>query len=89
MIVISREGHLGPIEALELRSDIASAAQDPSRHVTLDLTSVETLHPAVVAAIVDGAARVRRQAGTFGIVDPVSLDALRTFDLVSLDTLIR
>lgn len=89
MIVISRRGQLGPVEALELRADIASAAHDPSRHVLLDLASVDTLHPAVVAAIVDGAARVRQRAGTFGIVEPTNADALRTFDLVSLDTLIR
>ena len=89
MITISRHGVLGPIEALELRDELARAAHRSHRDVTLDLTDVSSLHPAVSAAIVHGAAKVRRQTGSFRLLQPAITDARRTLQLASIVRLIR
>lgn len=89
MITISREGELGPVEALELRDELAMVSYGPRCDVTLDLTHVSSIHPAVTAAIVDGAARVRRQTGSFRLVEPQGQNARRALSLVSIRTLLR
>ncbi len=89
MITICREGELGPLAALELRTELAAACDGWRCDVTLDLTQVSALHPAVIAVIVDGAARVRQQAGSFRFLEPEGQQACRALSLVSIGTLLR
>ena len=89
MIVITRKGDLGPVEALQLRDELSRAAGTEHPDVLLDLTEVTAVHPAVAAAIVAGANKVRRQTGQFCIAEPVAAEAQRTLSLVNLSTLLR
>ena len=52
MIIISRNGDLGPADALDLRNELDEATRSDDPNVMLDLRAVDSLHPAVVAAIV-------------------------------------
>jgi len=88
MTTITRHGDLGPIEALELRDELVRAADAPQPHVTLDLSGVDSLHPAVAAAIVAGAWSLRRTMGSFMIVEPDGYAARRALSRVSVSTLI-
>jgi anti-anti-sigma regulatory factor len=89
MITITRQGDLGPLDALELRKELAGAARSAYRDVVLDLTDVISLHPAAVAAIVAGATRIRNSTGSFELLEPAGPSARRTLGLVSMSTLLR
>jgi hypothetical protein len=88
MTTITRHGDLGPIEALGLRDELVRAADMPRPHITLDLSGVDSLHPAAAAAIVAGAWNVRRTMGSFTMVEPGGYAARRTLSRVSISTLI-
>ncbi|MEM9466128.1 MAG: STAS domain-containing protein [Actinomycetota bacterium] len=88
MIVISRSGDLGPADALELRHELDDATRRNDPNVMLDLRAVDSLHPAVVAAIVRAARRARQAAGGLELRRPTSPDASRMLGLVAIDQLI-
>jgi hypothetical protein len=68
--------------------ELVRAADAPRPHVTLDLSGVDSLHPAAVAAIVAGAWSLRRTMGSFRIVEPDGYAARRALSRVSVSTLI-
>ncbi len=88
MSTFTLEGNLGPLDALALRSDLDGATDQPRPQVVLDLSAVESLHPAVVAAIVRASRRARKAAGTLRLVTPAAPRAARTIHLVSLPDLL-
>ena len=88
MIIISRTGDLGPADALDLREELDEATQHDDPNVMLDLREVDSLHPAVVAAIVRAASRARRAAGGLELRRPTSPAASRMLGLVAIDHLI-
>ncbi|MEM9520333.1 MAG: STAS domain-containing protein [Actinomycetota bacterium] len=88
MTIITRTGALGPGDALDLRHELDEATRQPDASVTLDLREVESLHPAVVAAVVRAARQARKAAGVFELRRPTSPNASRTLGLVAIDQLI-
>jgi len=88
MTVIQRSGDLGPLDALELRRDLDRATAELRPQITLDLSAVESLHPAVVAAVVRASRRARKAAGTVRLIAPTGAAASRTIGLVSLPNLL-
>ena len=89
MSVIELEGHLGPLDALELRRslDTATAVQRPQ--VVVDMTRVQSVHPAVAAAVVRAARRARRGAGSLRLLEPTEPGADRMLQLISLPQIVR
>ena len=88
MIIISRRGDLGPADALDLREELDDATQQADPNVMLDLRDVDSMHPAVVAAIVRAARQARRAAGGLELRRPTSPAASRMLGLVAIDQLI-
>ena len=88
MTTIECHGDLGPLDALALRRDLDRATAEQRPHVLLDLSGVESLHPAVVAAIVRASRRARRSAGTLRLVAPTADRAERMLGLVTLPHLL-
>ncbi len=89
MTTIRLTGDLGPVEALDLRERLERETARPRPHVTVDLATVNTMHPAVVAAIVRAAQRAHLASGELRLIEPTAPPASRTIDLVSLDHLLR
>ena len=89
MSVIELEGHLGPLDALTLRRSLDQVTAETRPQVVVDLSAVESLHPAVAAALVRAARRARRAAGSLRIVEPTTAGADRMFRLVSMPNLVR
>lgn len=81
-------GDLGPVEALELRGVLDRETADVRPQVILDLSAVDTMHPAVAAAIVRAARRARQRAGALSVIAPMAAAAARTVGLVSLQDLL-
>ena len=88
MSIIERSGDLGPMDALSLRHDLDRATANVRPHIVLDLSSVDSMHPAVVAAIVRASRRAKKAAGSFRLVAPTAPQAERTIRLVSLPDLL-
>ena len=89
MITVTRHGNLGPMEAFELRNELEGLTTGTHCDVLLDLSAVDTLHPAAVAAIVSGAGCARRGSGRLRMIEPSDARAQRTLSLVSIATLLR
>ncbi len=88
MIVITRRGDLGPADALALREELDDATRQTDPSIVLDLRAVDSLHPAVVAAVVRAARRARHAAGSLELRRPTSASASRMLGLVAIDHLL-
>ena len=89
MSVIELSGVLGPLDALDVRRSLDAATSQPRPQILLDLSAVESLHPAVAAAIVRGSRRARRGAGQLRVIEPTSAAGDRLFRLASLPAILR
>ena len=79
--VVILEGSIGPVEAVDLRVQLADATNRPRPHVHLDLQQVTDLHLSAVAAIIAGTLNARRRSGTFVIMPPDASAPRRELEL--------
>lgn len=89
MSTLELHGHLGPLDALEIRRSLDQATAVTRPHVLVDMSDVDSMHPAVAAAIVRGSRRARRSAGTFRVIAPAKPGTDRMFHLASLPAILR
>lgn len=89
MSVIELEGQVGPVEALALRVRLDQETAEIRPRVVVDLSRVDTIHPAVVAAVVRATRRARRVSGDIQLIAPAHGPAARVLDLISASDVLR
>lgn len=82
-IVVS--GRLDSVEAAPLRSMINEHLTNGTNRIVVDLTDVEFVDSAGLAALVIGMKRARLESGDVRLVTPKHPDAKRVFELTKFD----
>lgn len=88
MTTIRLTGDLGPLEALELRDRLEGEIAVRRPRIFLDLSAVESVHPAVLAAIVRAAKIARTRSGFLQLAPPTAARACRVIDQVCLNRIL-
>ena len=78
-------GRLDALEAAGLRRLLEGHLQDGQANIAVDLTDLEFLDSAGLAALVMGMKTARAAGGDLRLVWPSSADAMRIFELTSFD----
>lgn len=79
------EGRLDALEAPSLREAIADQLSEGPTALVIDLSDVEFVDSAGLAALVKGMKDSRRGGGDLRIVSPKAEDAMRVFKLTRFD----
>lgn len=85
ILTIRLEGRLDALEATELRQLFTSHLQDGRNNLAVDLSDLEFVDSAGLAALVKGMKDAREAGGDLRLVWPTSVDAQRVFELTSFD----
>ncbi len=78
-------GRLDALEAGPLREMITAHLRIGKRRIVVDLSKVEFVDSAGLAALVKGMKDARSQGGDLRLVSPISPDAMRVFELTRFD----
>lgn len=84
MSTIILSGQLGPTSALALRDRLALESFGPRPQIHVDLSSAESVHVSVVAALVRIGREAKRHAGGLSVTFPTSRAARECFRLTNL-----
>ena len=82
---VELEGRLDALEAAPLRELIAAHLVVGKRRIIVDLSKVEFVDSAGLAALVKGMKDARTHCGDLRIVSPTNPDAMRVFELTRFD----
>ena len=82
---ITLTGRLDAVEAAPLRSTIGEHLASGHNRIVVDLSAVEFVDSAGLAALVIGMKRARLEGGDLRLVRPRHPDALRVFALTKFD----
>ena len=82
---ITVTGRLDSVEAAPLRSEVSEHLNKGTNRIIIDLSSVEFVDSAGLAALVIGMKRARLTGGDVRLVRPEHPDALRVFALTKFD----
>ena len=84
-MTVTLEGRLDALEAAPLRALLSDAILDGQINIAIDLSAVEFVDSAGLAALVKGMKETRRAGGDLKLVSPRSADAMRVFELTKFD----
>ena len=79
------DGRLDAVRAVDLRKEIASAIEDDTFRIVVDLSTTEFVDSAGLAALAKGMKDCRLRGGDVRIVSPRHDDATRVFALTRFD----
>ncbi len=82
---ITVTGRLDSVEAAPLRSEVSEHLNNGTNRIIIDLSSVEFVDSAGLAALVIGMKRARLNGGDVRLVRPSHVDAQRVFALTKFD----
>lgn len=77
-------GQLGPKSALELRDRLAFESFSTRPQIHVDLSSAESVHVSVVAALVRIGRQAKRRSGGLSVTFPTSPAARESFTLTNV-----
>ena len=89
ILTVQLAGRLDAMEAGQLRQLISSHIEDGQFNLAVDLSDVEFVDSAGLAALVKGMKDARSSGGDLRLVWPNSPDARRVFQLTSFDQVFR
>jgi len=81
---ITLSGQLTPTHSFELAAQLDELTSALRPSVTVDLSDVDDLHPAIVSVLVRSRRQARRQGGDVLLILPAAPMAHRTLDHVGL-----
>lgn len=85
ILTVRLAGRLDALEASELRRLLTGHLQDGRNNIAVDLSDLDFLDSAGLAALVKGMKDAREAGGDLRLVWPTSADAQRIFELTSFD----
>ena len=85
VVTLKLDGRLDALEAPSLRAAIDDQLEAGPTALIVDLSDVEFVDSAGLAALVKGMKDARRDGGDLRLVSPTSADAMRVFKLTRFD----
>lgn len=82
---VELSGRLDALEAAPLREILSGHLQIGKRRIVVDLSTVDFVDSAGLAALVKGMKDARSEGGDLRLVAPTNPDALRVFELTRFD----
>lgn len=82
---ITLEGRLDALEAGPLRTVLHEAIIEGQNNLVVDLSAIDFVDSAGLAALVKGMKDARRGGGDLKLVSPKGADAMRVFELTKFD----
>ncbi len=84
-MTVTLSGRLDALEAAALRNVLDQAMSDGLVNLAIDLSDVDFVDSAGLAALVKGMKDARTVGGDVKLVSPESADAMRVFELTKFD----
>ncbi len=85
LMTVTLDGRLDALEAAPLRAILTDAIIDGQIDIIIDLSNVEFVDSAGLAALVKAMKDARRAGGDVRLVSPKAADAVRVFELTKFD----